>query len=102
MRSTIVAHDTSTVNAENDMQLRQRHIVDDIVVGTLQKTGVDIAVGNQSRFRHTCGERDGMSFGYADIEYAIGQFALHDIHATATRHSRCNTYYTLVLFCQLQ
>ena len=43
-----------------------------------------------------------MSFGYADVKDAVGQFALHDIHAATTGHSRRNAHHTLVFVRQLE
>ena len=37
VRGTILANDTCTIEAQNHRQALQRHIVDDIVVGTLHK-----------------------------------------------------------------
>ena len=48
---SIVTDDTCAVDTENDMQVLQRHVVDDIVVRALQEGGVDIAIGQHTRLR---------------------------------------------------
>ena len=70
----------------------------DIIVGTLQERGIDIAVRHHACFGETGTEGHGMSFGDADIEDAIGDLFLHNTHRTAGRHGRRDADDLLVAF----
>ena len=72
VRSAVVTDDTGAVDAKHHVQFLQRHIVNDVIVGTLHERGVDIAIGQHTCFGETGTKRDGMTFGDTDVEYAIG------------------------------
>ena len=68
----------------------------DIIVGTLEESGVDIAVRQHTCFRQTGTEGDSMSFSDTDIKDTIRHLFLHDTHRAPGRHSRGDTYNLLV------
>ena len=76
--------------------------MDDIVVSTLGKSTVDITERHQPLFGHTTAKGDGMAFGYTDVEGALRHLLHHDIHRTATGHSRGHADNLVVLTSQFQ
>ena len=102
MRSSVVAHDTCTVNTKYHMQVLQRYVMHDVIVRPLQESGVDITVRHHACLRQTGAERHRVSFGDTHIEHPFRQLFLHDTHAATRRHCRRDTHYLLVLLRQLQ
>ena len=84
------------------MKVEQSDIMDDVVESSLGESTVDVTERNQPVFCHTARERDGMSFGNADIEGAVGHLLHHDIHRATGRHGRCHTDDFRILLCQFQ
>ena len=91
MRGAILSYDTGPVEAEHNRQIEDGGIVNDVIVGSLSKSTVDIAEWHQAILRHACGERYSMSFCYTYVKSALGHRFHHDIHGTPRRHSRCNS-----------
>ena len=102
VRSTIITYDTGAVDTEHYVQVLQRHVMDDVVVSTLQESRVDIAVGHHTRFGQTGTECHGMTFRDTYVEDAFRQLFLHNTHRATRRHRRRDTYYLLVLLRQFQ
>ena len=102
MSGTIFAHQSCPVETEHNIEPCDSHIMDDVIIGTLGKSTIDIAVREPSLGSHTCGEGDGMSFSYAHIKGTLGHRLHHDIHRASRRHGWCHTHNLLILLCQFQ
>ena len=102
MGGAVLAHNAGPVETEHYMKPVDGHIVDDVVIGTLGKGGIDVAEGDESFLGHSCREGDGVSFGNAHIEGSVGHFSHHDVHAASRGHGRCYTYDVGVVACQFQ
>ena len=102
MRGAIVTDDARAVDAQHDVQVLQRHVMHDIVIGPLEEGGVDIAVGQHAGFGETGAERHRMPFGDTHVIDAFRQLFLHDAHAASAGHRRSDAYYPLVRFRHLQ
>ena len=102
MSGTVLANDARTVQAHHHMQAADGHVVYDVVVGTLGKTGVYVAHGYESVLCHAGREGNGMPLGYAHVEAALGHLAHHDVHGAARWHGRCYAHDAFVPACHLQ
>ena len=98
----VFAHEAGAVEAEGDGQVEQRHVVDDVVVGSLGEGGVDVAEGQQPLLGHACGEGDGVALGYAHVEGAGGKGLHEDVHGAACGHGGGDAHYAVVLLGQLE
>ena len=98
----VLAHQSCPVEAEHHVVAGQRHVVNDVVVGSLCERAVDVAERYQAILSHACRESHGMSLGYSHIERAVGHGLHHDVHRASRRHSRSHAHNLRVLLCQLQ
>jgi hypothetical protein len=71
VRRAVVGGETGAVHAENHVEILERDVVDDAVVGALKERGVDGADRVESHGGQTGSEDDGVFFGDADIEVAV-------------------------------
>ena len=101
MRSTVFAHYTRSVKTHHYVEVVYRHIVYDVIVGTLSKSAVYVTERHQSLFRHTSRERYGMSLCYTHVEGSVRHLVHHDVHRATRRHCRRHAHYLFVLSCQL-
>ena len=71
------AYNARPIDTEDDIQLLQRHIVDDLIISTLQESGVY----RTKRYHAVCGQAgrksNGMLFSNAYIKNAGRHFLLH-------------------------
>ena len=102
VRGTVFAHQSGAVEADDDGQVEDGRVVDDVVVGPLRKGRIDVAEGLQALFRHSRRECDGVAFGNAHVERAVGHFLHHDVHGAARGHGGCDAHDALVLLCQFE
>ncbi|OQC04527.1 MAG: hypothetical protein BWX77_00094 [Bacteroidetes bacterium ADurb.Bin090] len=65
------------------------------------KAGIYVTVGNHALFGQACRKGDGMSLGYANVEYPVGETITHFGQTATGRHSRCYRHYFIVFFGQL-
>lgn len=86
VRHAVLAHQTGPVEAEDDRQVLDGHVVDHVVVGALHERGVDAAEGNHASGGQTGREGDCMALGNAHVEAAVGQLLLENVHRTARQH----------------
>src|SRR5574344_114029 len=98
----VFSNQTGTVQTENHIQLQQGHIVNQIIIGPLEESGIDVTEWQHSFFGHSAGKSYGMSFGNADIKGALGHGFHHDVHGTSGGHGGSNTYYLIILTGKLQ
>ena len=83
MGRAIGAHKARAINGEAHGQILQRHIMHDLVIGALQKGGIDRAEGLVALRRKARREGHRMLFGDAHIEDAIREGVAENIHARA-------------------
>lgn len=84
-----VARDKArTVNAKQHVQVHQADIVDNLVVGTLEKGGVDGHRGQQPLAGQARCKADGVLLGHADIIEPLFVAVLEEVEAGAVLHSR--------------
>ena len=86
MRRTIVAAQTSAIHAKRDIQILQRDVVNDHVVGALHERRVNCQKRFQALRRQAAGEKRGMFFGNADIEITSGMLCLEKSEPCPARH----------------
>ena len=95
----IFADEAGTIEAEDHMALRQRYIMDELIIGSLHEGRVDIAHRDKAFRRQTRGESYSMLFSDTYIEGALGILLHHKGHRAAGRHSGSNGDDTLIPVC---
>ena len=98
----VLAHQSGSVETEHHVEVEQRHVVYDIVVGSLGKGTVDVAEGQQPVLGHASGEGDGVSLGDAHVEGSLGHLLHHDVHRAAGGHGWRHTNDFRILFGQFE
>ena len=102
MSRTILPYQPSPVQAEGHRQILQAHIMQQLVIGTLGKGGIEshhwmLAISGQS-----CRQSHSMFLGYAHIQEPAGIFILEGAETCAGRHSCCDGYQFRPFLCQFQ
>ena len=72
MCGTVAGHQPRTVHSEQHIQLHQIDIMDDLVVGALEKCGIDGDYGQQPLAGQTRRKRDGVFLRHADVKERPG------------------------------
>ena len=86
VRGAVVAAESAAIHAERDVEILQRDVVDNHVVGALHEGRVNREEWLEALGRETCGEERGVLLGDADIEVFVGM-RLGKMHeAGAGRH----------------
>ena len=67
MRGTVLTHDPSPIQGEYDRTALQADVMDDLVIGPLEKGGIDGDHGTQPLQGQAGGEGHGVLFGDADV-----------------------------------
>ena len=101
MRGTVGGIETCTVNAEHDGQVLQSDIVHNIIVGALQKAGIDGNHGAASVCGKSCGKGDSVGLGNTNVKKACGMLCLECGKPRSRGHCGSNGTNTTVLFCKL-
>ena len=96
MRGAIRPHQPSTVKGKHHREVLQRHIVNQLVIGTLQKSGIDRHHGFEPFACQACGKGDRMLLCNAYVVITSGEAFLKLDHAGAFAHGRGNAYQALV------
>ena len=91
---TIVAHQPAAVQREGDIEVLDRHVVDQLVVAALQEGRVDRDHRLHAIGRQACGEGDGVLLGDADVEVALGELLLEAPQTRALAHGRRDAHQT--------
>gem|GEM_PF-6359058 len=99
---SVLAHESSPVKTQHHGQTEQRHVVYDVVVGSLCERAVYVAERHESVLCHSCREGDGVSFGYAHVEHSVGHLLHHDAHGASGGHGGRYTHDVVVLPCQFE
>ena len=102
MCRSVLADKAGTVETKHYRQVEDSQIVDDIVVGALSKSTVDIAERQQTVLGHAAGERHGMTFGDTHVKDTVRHLLHHDVHRATRRHGGSHTNNLGIAPCQLQ
>ena len=102
MSCSILPYQSCSVETEHDVQAAKRHIVDDMIEGTLSKGRVDVAERYHTLFGKSAGKGNSMTLCYSDIESSLGHFVHHDGKAATRCHRWSDADYLVVLTSQLQ
>jgi hypothetical protein len=83
VRSAIFANKAGTVKAKDNRKVLQRHIVYQLVIGTLQEGRIYIAVHHHPLGCHTGRKGYSMLFGNAHIKRTVRKSIHHKLHGAA-------------------
>ena len=72
----VFANDACAVNAEGYRQIGERNVVENMVIGALEERAVDGNERFHAIFCKASGKGNGVAFGDADVENALGKFFL--------------------------
>jgi len=101
VRWAVGADHATAVQAENNMQVLDRHVVDDLVVGALHEARVDVAERHLALGGHAGTEGDGVLFSNAHVERPVGHLSEHVLQGAARWHRWGHAYHAGVLLGQL-
>ena len=88
VRLSVPANQSCTVEKEDDRQFLERCVHDDLVIGTLEETGIDGGIRMHPALGQPCGKRDGMLFRDADVEEAVPETLFEAMEADVFPHGR--------------
>ena len=97
VRGAVGAHQAGAVQRERHVQVLQGHVVDQLVVGALQKGRVNGHDGFQAFASQARAEGHGMLFGNTDVEIAGRELLFEFHHARAFAHGRRDAHQALVV-----
>ena len=86
MRRAVVAAQAGAIHAEGDVQILQRDVVNDHVVGALHEGRVDREERLHPLGGEAAGEERGVLLGDPDVVVAVGMLRLEKAEAGAARH----------------
>ena len=89
------------VDRKHEMNVLQRRVVDDLIIGTLQECGVNRKDREPPPCRQTAAERDGVFLRNADIEESGRETGRKTGKPGSELHCRRHGTDMLVFFCQL-
>ena len=101
MRRPVVGRKSRAVHAKDHRQILQRHVVNDAIVGPLQKSRVNRNHGMESHRGHAGGEKDGVLLGDADIVIPARHGFFQRLQPGAARHGGGDADDRIVLLAQL-
>ena len=94
---TIGAHNAGAVQRKHHGQILQSHIVDQLVITTLQEGGVNGHHGFEAFTCQATRKRHSMLFGNAHVKVTPGETLLELDHARAFTHGRGNAHQQRIL-----
>src|SRR5690554_5619360 len=101
MSLTIFAHQSAAVYAKNNRKILEGNIVNYLVVGALNEGGINITKRDNPLSCKGCRKGYGMLLGNSHIKRPVGHFFKQQVHGASCGHSRCNSYYFIIHFGQL-
>ena len=101
MRLSVRADHARAVDREDNMQVGERRVVDELVVGALQKARIDRHDRREPLLGHARGHRHGMSLGDADVKKAHGILLGKIVQARTVAHCGGDSADRFVIFCEL-
>ena len=93
---SVLSDKSGAIDAEHHRQRRYRHIMDYLVVGTLQKRRVYRHKRTHARFGETAGKRHGMPLRYPHVKRALRIDSLKLAYRCARRHGGGDAHYPAV------
>ena len=88
VRRAVVAAQSGAVHAKRDVQVLQRDVMNDHVVGALHEGRIDREERLQSLRREAAGKQRRVFLRDADVEIAVGMLRLEKAEPGAARHRR--------------
>ena len=82
------ADQPGAVEAEDDRQVLQRHLLEDLVVRPLEERAVDVDDRPGARLGHPGGEGDGVALADADVEELVGEGLADPLELVPLAHRR--------------
>ena len=101
MGGAVLAHQAGPVDAEGHIQVLQRHVMDQLVVGALQEGGVDRHHRFAAFAGHAAGQRQGVLLADRHVVVALRETAREIHHAGAFAHGRGDADQARVLLGQV-
>ena len=101
MRGAIGAHQTGAVECKHHRQVLQRHVMDQLVVAALQKSGIDRQHRLDALAGHAGGKGDGMLLGNANVKVTVGKAPVKLDHARAFAHRGRDGHQPVVVRCHV-
>ena len=101
VRWAVGADYATAVQAEDYVQVLNRHVVDDLVVGALHEARVDVAERHLALGGHAGTEGDGVLFSNAHVKSPVGHLSEHVLQGATRWHGRGHAHHAGVLLGQL-
>ena len=101
MSRSILPYQTCPIDTENHLKLLQSHIMNELVIPSLQESRVNHQKRQQALSSQSGSKGHCMFFGYAYIESASGELLLHIVKRTTCDHGWSDTHNSLILSGQL-
>ena len=101
MGRAVLPDEARSINRQRDVQILQRHIVDQLIVTALKKGRVDGEHGLKPIARHACGQSDRVLLRNGNIEVPVRILFGVGHHARAFTHCWCNTHDSVILGCEV-
>ena len=86
--AAVLAHQPRAIDAEDDVQVLHRDVVDDLVEAALEEGGVDGGERDQPARREPGREGDAVLLGHADVEEARGMLLRERLEPGVVGHRR--------------
>ena len=101
VRWAVGANHAAAVEAENDVQILNCHVVDDLVVGALHKAGVDVTERHLALGGQAGTEGHGVLFSDAHVKSPVRHLSEHVLQGAPRWHRWGHTHHAGVLLGQL-
>ena len=102
MGRSVGPYDSGAVYQQAYRKVLQGDVVDDLVVGALQESGVHYHKRSKSPASHAGGQSQGVGFGNAGVDDPGGVFGAQDGQSAGGRHGRGEGVERFVLAGQMQ
>src|SRR5579864_9791871 len=96
----IFTNDPCTVHREDDVEILHADVVNDLVIGSLQKGRINSNDGAHARYGKPTGKCHAVLFCDTHIEIAFGEMLVHLLQAGAFCHSSRDAYDGSILLSQ--
>ncbi len=83
MRGTVLSDQTCPVKTEDHRESLYRHVMYDVVKGSLHERGIDSHIGLHTLLGKTSGKCHGMAFGNAYIKGSFRKNLLKPVHRSS-------------------
>src|SRR3989338_291292 len=96
MSSAISAHQTRAVKAKRDMKTLKRHIMNQLILGALEKSGINGTDRFHPSFGKRSGKRHRMLFGNAHVKKTVRKLLRKLRESGSRRHGGRNSDHPFV------